>query len=62
MANGFECGKLTEQYLIRIPETLKFHLDKLSPEFKKSLNIEILKTMARIIHDSKFDPSLYLKD
>lgn len=52
--------KLTEQYMIRVPEITKRHLDTLSANFKKKLNQRILLTMAEIIHESKLDPRIYL--
>jgi hypothetical protein len=57
---GLATDKLTEQFMIRIPEITKTGLDKLTPTLKKKLNHEILILMARIIHESKFDPRLYL--
>ena len=52
--------KLTETYTLRIPEVTKVNLDHLPAPLKNKLNNEILLTMARVIHESKFDPSLYL--
>lgn len=52
--------KLTEQYMIRVPEITKAFLDKLPPALKKKLNQDILILMARSIHELKFDPRLYL--
>lgn len=54
--------KLTEQFMIRIPEITKTEIDKLSAEIKKRLNKELLVTMARVIHESKFNPTIYLKE
>jgi len=64
MAVGYELGdidKLTEMFSIRIPEILKVEIDRLSPQAKKDLNAAVLVTIAKIIHDSKFDPFIYLK-
>jgi hypothetical protein len=58
--HGLTTDKLTEQFMIRIPEITKANLDKLPPALKKKLNQEILILMARSIHDSRFDPKLYL--
>lgn len=55
-------GKLTESYTIRIPEITKAHIDSLPSLTKNKLNNEILLTMARVIHESKFDSSMYLSD
>lgn len=52
--------KLTEEYTLRIPEVTKNYIDKLSPTFRKRMNNEILKTMARVVHESKLDYSQYL--
>ena len=52
--------KLTETYTLRIPEITKSEIDRLPPLLKSKLNNEILLTMARVIHESKFDASLYL--
>jgi hypothetical protein len=52
--------KLTEQYMIRIPEITKAAIDKLPPTLKKKMNQDILILMARAIHESKFEPRLYL--
>ena len=57
---GISTDKLTDQYVIRIPEITKRGLEQLSPVLKKKLNQQILLDMARIIHESKFDPSVYL--
>lgn len=58
--HGLITDKLDHQYMIRIPEIMKANLDKLPPALKKKLNQEILILMARSIHDSRFDPKLYL--
>jgi len=52
--------KLTETYTLGIPEVTKFQIDKLPAHFRKKLNAKILVEMAKIIHESKFDPNLYL--
>ena len=55
-----EQDKCTEQFTFRIPEILKREWDKLS-KLQKSKNIEDLKkTMSKAIHDSKFNPEMYL--
>ena len=58
--DDLQYDKLTEEYTIRIPEVTKTYIDNLSPTFKKRLNNEILKTMARVVHESRLDYSLYL--
>ena len=63
MANGdLQTGKLTAMFPIRIPEITKQKLDKLNSPFKRKLNEELLLTMARILHEAAFDPSVYLQD
>ena len=52
--------KLNEIYTLRVSENLKALTDKLSPEWKIKLNQEIRLTMAKVVHESRFDPSLYL--
>jgi len=56
-----ETDKLTSEYTLRIPEITKFELDKLDPNQKLRMNHQIRVTIARAIHDSKFDPEQYLK-
>jgi len=60
MDDHLTIDKLTEHYMIRVPEIVKINIEKLSPTLKKKLNQEILITMARIIHESRFDARLYL--
>ena len=63
MANcDLQTGKLTAVFPIRVPEITKQGLDKLNTSFKRKLNEELLLTMARILHEAAFDPSVYLKD
>lgn len=56
-----ETDKLTETFSLRVPEVTKAEIDRLPLNLKNKLNHDILITMAKIIHESKFDPSLYLK-
>ena len=57
---GIDQDKCTEQFTFRIPEVLKSEWDKLS-KVQKAKNIEQLKiTMARAIHEAKFNPESYL--
>ena len=55
-----EIDKLTEQYTLKIPEVLKVGLSSLSPELKKQLNYKLMVQMAKAVHESKFNPELYL--
>jgi hypothetical protein len=57
-----EIDKLTETFSLRIPEITKHHIDKLSKAEKVRLNEAVLLAIAKAIHDSKFDPRLYLRD
>ena len=58
---SLETDKRTEEFALRIPEVTKNELDKLTKYQKAKLNDEILITMAKVIHNAKFDPCLYLK-
>lgn len=60
--NGIELDKLTETFSLRIPEITKHMIDNLSKADKTRLNEAIILTIARILHDSKFDAQLYLKE
>ena len=55
----FKMDKLMEQYPVRIPAVLKEHIEKLTPDQKKALNIQLIKTMSHAIHEANFDPSVY---
>lgn len=52
--------KLTEPFSMRIPEITKTLLENLTAEQKKSLHNAMLLIIAKHLHDSTFDPSLYL--
>ena len=62
MIAGLEIGKCTEQWGIKIPESLKNCIDKLSATQKTELKADILLAMARACHASKFDPAEFLTD
>lgn len=55
----FICDKLEKQYTFRIPEVLEKYIKDLSPSEKKRMHEEIIRIMAKMVHDSRFDPSLY---
>lgn len=57
-----EIDKLTETFSLRIPEITKHMIDGLSKADKNKLNEAILITIAKTIHESKFDARLYLKE
>lgn len=52
--------KLNEIYTLRIPDSLKTMIDKLSYNWKVKLNNEIRLVMARVVYESRFDPKLFL--
>lgn len=52
--------KLDEVFPVRIPTCLKNYLDSLPEEFKQQLHRDIRELMAKAVHMSKFDASLYL--
>lgn len=56
-----DTDKCTEQFTMRIPEVLKLDLDKLSKKQKSDLVETILITMARAVHNARFNPEIYLK-
>lgn len=62
MISGLEIGKCTEQHTLKIPESLKVCIEKLSPTQKTELKADILLAMARACHASKFNPSEFLTD
>lgn len=57
---NIETDKLTEQYTLKIPEVLKVRVSKLSPDVKKTLNTQLMVTMAKVIHHNSFNPETYL--
>lgn len=52
--------KLTEEYCLKIPETTKVKLEKLTKSQKKFLNERLLVAIARVLHEAEFDPIRYL--
>jgi hypothetical protein len=59
---GLKTDKRSAVFSIRIPEITAINLEKLSSAEKSSLNNDILKVMARHIHNCKnyFDEEMYL--
>lgn len=49
-------------FSLRIPSATKRMLEDLSSVQKTQLNRDILITIAKTIHESKFDARLYLKE
>ena len=62
MISGLEIGKCVEQYTIKIPETLKRNLEKLSNTQRTELKAELLVCMAKACHSAQFEPSEFLTD
>jgi len=58
---SLEMDKCTEQFTFRIPEVLRHELDKLSRHQKSALIETLIIAMARAVHNSKFQPELYIK-
>jgi len=58
---SLETDKLTELYSFRIPGITKHEIEKLSRSQKNNLNRRLLIEVSGAIHDSKFDPVLYLR-
>jgi hypothetical protein len=57
-----DIDKLENNFSLRIPAATKRMLDDLSKVQKTKLNEAILITIAKAIHDSKFDARLYLRE
>jgi len=53
-------GKLDVRYDFRISATLAAEIEKLSPYWKGRMHDRMRIEMAKVIHESKFDPSVYL--
>jgi hypothetical protein len=45
---------------LKIPEILKVGLSSLSPDQRKRLNMTLMVTIAKAIHESRFVPEDYL--
>lgn len=60
MPEEIKMDKLDEKIEVRVPAILKTNLAILSAEEKKSLNLELLKTMAKAVHMSRLNYSDYL--
>ena len=59
--NGDEVDKLDATYSFRLPTYTKVLVDGLSAYWKSKLNQELLVAVAKVLHDSEFDPGRYLK-
>lgn len=57
-----QVDKLTEQYTIRVPEILKKQIDKMPTTHKRRMTEAILVAMAKVVHESRFDPLVYLNE
>jgi len=62
MRNGDSNGKATIVYTFRIPEKLYHGIQGLSPELKRRMHERMKVEMGRVVHESKYDPSVYLDD
>lgn len=51
--------KRDEIFTIRITTTLKKNIDHLPPGHKKKLIEDCITTMAKVVHDARFDPTMY---
>jgi hypothetical protein len=60
--SGIEIDKRSEIFSLRIPEITAHMIAVLSKSDKAKLNDAVLITIARILHESKFDAQLYLKE
>lgn len=60
MSEQIKIDKLNGQFMMRIPEITEELLRKLSPVQQKSLKEDLLITIAKHLHESTFDPSVYL--
>jgi len=60
MSEEIKIDKLDDKVEIRVPTILKNHLSTLSADQKKILNLELLKTMATAVHQSRLKYSDYL--
>jgi hypothetical protein len=56
-----DIDKLDETISFRIPEFTKHLIDKMPNKYRRKMNEEVLKTISKVIHESKFDPNNYLK-
>jgi len=59
---GVDLGICDHVFSLRIPEKLKKATDRLSAAEKKDLRNEILTAMAKVCHQSAFNPSYFLED
>ena len=57
-----DIDKLENIFSLRIPSATKRMLDDLTTVEKAKLNEAVRNTIAKAIHESKFDPRLYLRD
>lgn len=60
MGLEIKTDKLHGQYTQKIPEILAKGLSDLTPEEKKKLNLQVMVTLAKAIHDHRFNPVEYL--
>lgn len=56
-----DIDKLEVSFAIKIPAKTKVLIDRLDKEQKKRLNCAILVSIAHVLHEADFDPTMYLK-
>ena len=52
--------KLSEVISIRVPKKLKIMVDRLPSQWKRKAYEEARLAIAKVIHESRFEPNLYL--
>ena len=52
-------AKLSEIIGLRVPESLKDMYDSMKPEFKRRANEQARIAIAKVIHESHFNPAVY---
>lgn len=52
--------KLTEIISLRVTDNFKMEYEHMSPQWKKKAKHEALLAIAKVIHESKFNPKFYL--
>jgi len=56
-----DIDKKDDTISFRISIFTKSLVDKMPQKYRRKMNDEVLVTIAKVIHESKFDPNLYLK-
>ena len=58
--NFSEEAKKTAILSVRVADETKAMVDKLNDVWKKKLNHDLRLTVAKVLHEANFDPSVYL--